>query len=62
MGLSMDTILAVGDRLETDIAGAQGVGARTAVVLSGVSTSQQADAWRPAPDIIAPDLAALVGV
>ena len=50
----------VGDRLETDIAGGQGVGNRTALVLSGVSTFQQALKWTPPPDLIAKDLAELV--
>jgi 4-nitrophenyl phosphatase len=59
--LAMDEILVVGDRLETDIAGAQAVGARTALVLSGVSIRAQAEAWQPKPDIIAENLAALVG-
>jgi hypothetical protein len=31
------------------------------LVLSGVSTRQQAQAWLPKPDLVAPDLAALVG-
>ncbi|MGE5073813.1 MAG: HAD-IIA family hydrolase [Anaerolineae bacterium] len=61
MGLPMNEILSVGDRLETDVAGGQAVGARTAVVLSGVSTREQVAAWKPQPDIIAPDLTALVG-
>lgn len=59
MQLEMREILAVGDRLETDIAGAQAVGARTALVLSGVSTPEQAERWTPPPDLIAPSLAAL---
>src|SRR5512142_1615134 len=59
--LAMDEILAVGDRLETDIAGGQGVGARTALVLSGVSTAEQAKQWKPQPDMIVKDLATLVG-
>ena len=54
-------VLVVGDRLETDIAGGQSWGARTALVLSGVSTADQAGAWRPKPDIVAADLADLVG-
>ncbi len=61
MRLSMSDVLAVGDRLETDIAGGQAVGARTGLVLSGVSTAEQAERWLPKPDIIARDLAALVG-
>ena len=62
MRLDMKEILAVGDRLETDIAGGQGVGARTALVLSGVSTAEQARQWQPQPDIIVKDLATLLGV
>jgi phosphoglycolate/pyridoxal phosphate phosphatase family enzyme len=61
MKLRMDEILVVGDRLETDISGAQAVGARTALVLSGVSLAEQADRWKPRPDLIASDLATLVG-
>ncbi len=60
MGLAKEQILVVGDRLETDIAGGQGVGNRTALVLSGVSTFQQALKWTPPPDLIAKDLAELV--
>ncbi len=62
MQLDLREILAVGDRLETDIAGGQGVGARTALVLSGVSTEEQARKWQPQPDVIVKDLATLVGV
>ncbi len=61
MGLEMQEILGVGDRLETDIAGAQAVGARSGLVLSGVSTREQAERWKPQIDVIAPDLTALVG-
>lgn len=61
MGLQMNEILVVGDRLETDVAGAQAVGARAGLVLSGVSTVEQADRWKPKPDLIAPDLADMVG-
>jgi 4-nitrophenyl phosphatase len=61
MGMQKDVLLVVGDRLETDIAGGQAWGARTALVLSGVSSAQQAAAWRPLPDIVATDLAELVG-
>ena len=48
--------LVVGDRLETDIAGGQALGCRTALVLSGVTDKESANAWRPPPDIIASDL------
>ncbi len=52
--------LVVGDRLETDIAAGQAVGCPTALVLSGVSTREQAKAWKPAIEIIAENLATLV--
>ncbi len=61
MGLNMREIMNVGDRLETDIAGGQGAGARTALVLSGVSTAEQAKQWKPQPDVIVKDLATLIG-
>lgn len=60
MGLTKDDVLVVGDRLETDIAGGQAVKARTALVLSGVATLEQAKAWKPKPDLIAKDLSELV--
>jgi 4-nitrophenyl phosphatase len=52
--------LVVGDRLETDIAAGQAVGCPTALVLSGVSSLEEADLWRPRIDIIAEDLSSLV--
>lgn len=55
-----ERVLVVGDRPETDIAGAQSIGCRTALVLSGVTTAEQANAWHPAPDIIANDLESLI--
>jgi 4-nitrophenyl phosphatase len=61
MRLTKDEILVVGDRLETDIAGGQSVGAHTALVLSGVSTLDQANAWAPKPDLMAKDLSELLG-
>jgi 4-nitrophenyl phosphatase len=53
--------LVVGDRLETDIAAGQAVGCPTAVVLSGVSTQEQAEHWNPPPTIIANNLSELIG-
>ena len=52
--------VAIGDRLETDIAGAQTLGCLSAVVLSGVSTPEEVRNWRPAPDFIAADLTSLL--
>lgn len=52
--------LAVGDRLETDIAGGQALGCLTALVLSGVTSVEQAQVWQPRPDWIASDLTELL--
>lgn len=52
--------LVVGDRLETDIAGAQKLGCPSALVLTGVSTIEQAHQWQPALDYLARDLTTLV--
>ncbi|MFA5872467.1 MAG: HAD-IIA family hydrolase [Anaerolineales bacterium] len=60
LGTAKEETLVVGDRLETDIAGGQIAGCPVAVVLSGVSTRQQAEAWRPVVDVIAEDLYTLV--
>jgi 4-nitrophenyl phosphatase len=62
LGTSKEATYVVGDRLETDIAGGQALGCPTALVLSGVSTLAQAQAWRPRIDLIAENLASLVGV
>ncbi|PWH19473.1 MAG: haloacid dehalogenase [Anaerolineae bacterium] len=55
MQVSPSECLVVGDRLETDILGGQQLGCQTALVLSGVSTLQQAQAWSPPPDRICQD-------
>ncbi len=60
LGTTKEETLVVGDRLETDIAAGQTVGCRTALVLSGVSTRQQAETWSPPPDWIATELGTLV--
>lgn len=60
LGTKQAETLVVGDRLETDIAAGQAVGCPTALVLSGVSTRAQAEAWNPRPDFIVEDLDALV--
>lgn len=56
LNITADQALVIGDRLETDIASAQRIGCRTALVLSGVTSFDQAKAWQPALDIIAKDL------
>jgi 4-nitrophenyl phosphatase len=61
LGTPPDRTLAVGDRLETDILGGVSAGCRTALVLSGVSTLKDLESWSPKPDLVAPDLAHLIG-
>jgi 4-nitrophenyl phosphatase len=61
LGTAKDETLVVGDRLETDIAGGQAAGMPCALVLSGVSTREEGEAWRPGVDVIAEDLRELVG-
>jgi 4-nitrophenyl phosphatase len=57
--LPPQVVLVVGDRPETDIAGAQLIGCKTALVLSGVTNARQAHEWLPAPDLIMKDLETL---
>lgn len=64
LGLPLGECLMIGDRLDTDIAGAAGVGLRSALVLTGVSDCTEADRLpaRLRPDHVAatiPDLAHL---
>jgi 4-nitrophenyl phosphatase len=51
----------VGDRLDTDGRLAGAVGYQFALVLTGVSSAEDAAHAEPKPDEIAPDLATLVG-
>jgi 4-nitrophenyl phosphatase len=60
LGTTKAETLIVGDRLETDIAAGQSVGCPTALVLSGVSSLEEARLWQPNPDIIAESLSELV--
>jgi len=54
--------LAVGDRLETDILGGVNAGCRTALVLSGVATLADLARFDPKPDLVARDLAQVLGM
>jgi 4-nitrophenyl phosphatase len=56
LGTKKEETLVIGDRLETDIAAGQAVGCPCALVLSGVSTKEEADKWEPKIDIIAESL------
>lgn len=60
LGTKKEETLVVGDRLETDIAAGQAVGCPCALVLSGVSTKEQAEAWSPKIDLVADDLESLI--
>lgn len=57
LGVRPEQALMIGDRLDTDILGAQRVGMRTALVLSGVSVPD--DLGRITPDAVFEDLADL---
>lgn len=52
LGLASEDCLMLGDRLDTDIAGAAGVGLRSALVLTGVSTRAEVE---QAPARLRPD-------
>ncbi len=52
MGCPAAQVLMVGDRLETDIMGAQKMGCKSGLVLSGISSRDDVKNWSPAPDVI----------
>jgi len=60
LGTPRERTLVIGDRLDTDILGGQRAGCPTALVLSGISTAEEALAWQPQPEIIAADLDAII--
>jgi len=51
-GSDPEETLMIGDRLETDILGAQQLGIKTALVLTGIASLQDAENWKPRPDLI----------
>ncbi len=51
--------LVVGDRLDTDIQGGQDSGCKTAMVLTGISTREEAENWQPQPDLVIDDVMGL---
>ena len=60
LGASSERVVVIGDRLETDIQGGHDAGLDTVLVLSGISSREDIDAFRIRPTWIAEDLAALV--
>jgi 4-nitrophenyl phosphatase len=60
LGTLPQETLVVGDRLETDILGGQCAGCKTALVLSGIASQADADAWKPNPDLVIGELADLL--
>jgi 4-nitrophenyl phosphatase len=60
MHLHPSQVLAVGDRLDTDILGGQRAGCRSCAVLSGVSTRAEIEAWTPPVDLVLDNLADLI--
>ncbi len=60
MGFKNQEVLVVGDRLDTDILGGQRIGCPTALVLTGVSSAEEASHWQPQPDLILQDAMVLV--
>ncbi len=59
LGGDPDGVAMVGDRLSTDIAGAQAAGLRSILVLSGISTREEAEHGPIRPDYIFADIAEL---
>jgi 4-nitrophenyl phosphatase len=57
LGLSVDQVAMIGDRLDTDIAGGHRAGLPTILVLTGVTTRAEADASPISADAISLDLA-----
>ena len=60
LGTQPTETLVVGDRLETDILGGQLAGCLTAVVLSGIASKADAEAWQPRPDLVVDELGVLL--
>jgi len=53
--------LVIGDRLDTDIEGATRLGWDSMLVLTGVSTREQAETMGPRPTLVAEDISRLLG-
>jgi 4-nitrophenyl phosphatase len=60
LGLTAAETAMIGDRLDTDILGGINAGMRSIMVLTGVSTLEEAETGPIKPDLIYADLPALV--
>lgn len=60
LGCAPENILMIGDRLDTDIRGAQLAGLKAALVLTGVTTRAKLDGHEVVPDGVYDDLPALM--
>jgi HAD superfamily hydrolase (TIGR01450 family) len=59
-GATRARTLFVGDRVDSDVVGARAAGLPVALVLSGVTTAEEARSVDPAPDLVADDLPSLL--
>ena len=50
----------IGDRLDTDILGAQNIGIQTGLVLSGVTSKKLVESWDPVPTFVADNAAEIL--
>lgn len=56
LGVTPSQTLMIGDRLDTDIQGARTIGCKEMLVLTGVTTLEEALAWNPPPSNVVGDL------
>ena len=60
LGIQPEKVLAVGDRMGTDIAAGIAAGCQTALVLTGVSDETTVDHYPFKPTILSPSLTELI--
>ena len=60
LGAKVEETAMLGDRLETDILGAHRAGIATIMVLTGISTAEEAAAYDAPPDLVFDDLPSLI--
>lgn len=62
LGARPEETAILGDRLDTDVLGGYRAGIGTIMVLTGISTAEEARAYQYPPDLIVEDLPALIGL